>query len=280
MHKVQNNKPTKQEQAASCQFDWCESMKAKVNGTELYYEVSGNEGAPWLVLSHSLTCNARMWDPQIAAFKDRYRILNYDLRGHGQSAAPNGPYTLDILADDVLGLMKELKIDRCKYIGLSIGGMIGQTLALRQTKRFEKMVLADTGHTQTQETIKQWEDRIRIAQTRGMKALVPSTMERWFTPEFRKSQSANMIADIIAATPLAGYIGCVQAIMKLNTTARLKEINIPVLAIAGEADPSAGGTKFIGENVPGAKFVSIPQSAHISNVEQTGKFNQALRQFL
>jgi 3-oxoadipate enol-lactonase len=255
-------------------------MKAKVNGTELYYEVSGKEGAPWLVLSHSLACSVRMWDPQVAAFKDRYRILNYDMRGHGSSAAPKGPYTLDMLADDVAALMKEQRIERCKFIGLSIGGMIGQHLALRQTKHFEKMVLADTGHTQPPEALKQWEERIQIAQTKGMKALVPSTMERWFTPAFRESAPAKKIADIIAATPVAGYIGCGQAIMKLATTARLKDIKLPVLALTGEADPAAPGTKYVGEHVPGAKFVSIAQAAHISNIEQPEKFNQALRDFL
>ena len=255
-------------------------MKAKVNGTELYYEITGKEGAPWLVLSHSLACTARMWDPQVAAFKDRYRILNYDMRGHGQSAAPQGPYTLDMLADDVLGLMKELKIERAIYMGLSIGGMIGQTLALRQTKLFDKMVLADTSHAQPPEAIKQWEERIKIAQTQGMKPLVPSTMERWFTPSFRESPPARKIAELIANTPVAGYVGCGQAIMKLNTTARLKEIKLPVLAIAGEADPSAPGTRHIGETVPGAKLVLIPQAAHIANVEQAATFNQALANFL
>ena len=255
-------------------------MKAKVNGTELYYEISGSEGAPWLILSHSLACTVRMWDPQVAAFKDRYRILNYDMRGHGQSAAPQGPYTLDMLADDVLGLMKELRIERATYMGLSIGGMIGQTLALRQTRLFDKMVLADTSHAQPPEAIKQWEERIKIAQAQGMKALVPSTMERWFTPSFRESPPARKIAELIANTPVAGYVGCGQAIMKLNTTARLKEIKLPVLAIAGEQDPSAPGTRHIGETVPGAKLVLIPQAAHISNVEQAATFNQALRDFL
>jgi len=201
-------------------------MKAKVNGSELYYEVSGSEGAPWLILSHSLACTVRMWDPQVPVLKDRYRILNYDLRGHGQSAAPAGPYTLDMLADDVLGLMKELRIERATFMGLSIGGMIGQTLALRQTKHFDKMVLADTGHAQPPEAIKQWEERIRVAQTQGMKPLVPSTMERWFTPSFRESPQAKKIAELIANTPVAGYVGCGQAIMKLNTTGLLKEIKL------------------------------------------------------
>src|SRR5205085_4633211 len=134
--------------------------------------------------------------------------------------------------------------------GLSIGGMIGQTLALKQPAMFEKMVLADTGHNQPPEAIKQWEERIRIAQAQGMKALVPSTMERWFTPAFRESPPAKKIAELIANTPVAGYVGCGQAIMKLNTTARLKDIKVPVLAITGEADPAAAGTKYIGEHVP------------------------------
>ncbi|HEX7054770.1 MAG TPA: 3-oxoadipate enol-lactonase [Burkholderiales bacterium] len=255
-------------------------MKAKVNGTELYYEVSGKEGAPWLVLSHSLACNVRMWDPQVAALQDRYRILNYDMRGHGASAAPEGPYSLDMLADDVLALMKECGIARASFIGLSIGGMIGQTLALRPNPPFDKMVLADTTHTQSPEMVKQWEERIRIARTQGMKALVPATMERWFTPAFRERPEAKKIAEIVAATPVAGYIGCGQAIMKLDTTARLKDIRLPVLAITGESDAAAAGTRYIGETVPGAKFVSIAQASHIANIEQPGKFTQALREFL
>jgi len=255
-------------------------MKAIVNGTELYYEVSGKEGAPWLVLSHSLACTVRMWDPQVAAFKERFHILNYDMRGHGSSAAPEGAYTLEMLADDVLGLMKALRIERATYMGLSIGGMIGQMLALRQTKLFDKMVLADTSHAQPPEAIKQWDERIQLARTQGMKALVPSTMERWFTPSYRETPGAQKIAELIANTPVAGYVGCAQAIMKLNTTARLKEIKLPVLAIAGEADPSAPGTRHIGETVPGAKLVMIPKAAHIANVEQAETFNQALRAFL
>ena len=255
-------------------------MKAKVNGTELYYEVSGKEGAPWLVLSHSLACTVRMWDPQVAAFKERFHIINYDMRGYGSSAAPEGAYTLEMLADDVLGLMKALRIERATYMGLSIGGMIGQMLALRQTKLFDKMVLADTSHAQPPEAIKQWDERIQLARTQGMKALVPSTMERWFTPSYRETPGAQKIAELIANTPVAGYVGCAQAIMKLNTTARLKEIKLPVLAIAGEADPSAPGTRHIGETVPGAKLVMIPKAAHIANVEQAETFNQALRAFL
>ncbi len=255
-------------------------MKASVNGTEIYYELQGKEGAPWLVLSHSLACNVRMWDPTVEALKDRFRILNYDMRGHGQSAAPAGAYTLEMLADDVLALMQHAGIRKARFAGLSIGGMIGQTIALTNPSVLDKMVLADTGHSQPPEAIQQWKDRIAIAESKGMKALVDSTMQRWFTESFRKSEPAQKIAAIIAATPVAGYVGCGRAIMGLNTTARLKEIRMPVLAITGAEDPSAPGTKYIGENVPGAKLVVIPNAAHIANVEQPAAFNRALADFL
>ena len=255
-------------------------MKAKVNGIEIHYEIHGRESAPWLVLSHSLACSGRMWDPQLEAFKDRYRILNYDMRGHGQSEAPKGAYTLELLADDVLALMASLNVKKAVYCGLSIGGMIGQTLALRPNAPFERMVLADTTHTQPPEALKQWEDRIRIAESKGMAALVESTMERWFTPAFRSSAPAQRIAELIRATPVPGYVGCGRAIMGLNTTARLKDIRMPVLAITGESDGAAAGTRYIGENVPGAKFVSIPNASHIANIEQPEAFTRALREFL
>jgi 3-oxoadipate enol-lactonase len=255
-------------------------MKAKVNGIEINYEVSGKEGAPWLVLSHSLACSVRMWDPTVEAFKGSFRILNYDMRGHGHTTAPKGPYTLDMLADDVLSLLDFLKIKKALYCGLSIGGMIGQTLALRGKGPFEKMVLADTTHAQPPEALKQWEDRIKTAEAKGMAGLLDSTMERWFTAPFRASPAAKKIAQLILATPVDGYIGCGRAIMGLNTTARLKDIKLPVLAVTGNEDGAAPGTKFIGETVPGAKFVGIPQASHIANVEQPEAFNRALREFL
>jgi 3-oxoadipate enol-lactonase len=255
-------------------------MKARVNGIEIHYELHGREGAPWLVLSHSLACSTRMWDPQIEAFKDSHRILAYDMRGHGQSEAPATPYTLEMLAEDVVALMRHARVARASFIGLSIGGMIGQTLALRHPGLFERMVLADTGHAQNAEAIAQWDERIRIAQSQGMGALVESTMARWFTEGFRNSSQALKVAELIRNTPVAGYVGCGRAIMQLATTARLKEVKLPVLAIAGEQDASAPGTRYIGEHLPGAKLVLIPQAAHIANVEQPEAFNRALREFL
>jgi 3-oxoadipate enol-lactonase len=257
-------------------------MKASVNGIEINYEVHGKEGAPWITWSHSLACSVRMWDPQIAAFKDKYRLLVIDMRGHGATSAPAGPYTLELLASDVAGLLGHLKINKTHFVGLSIGGMIGQILADKHAALLDKVVLADTGHSQTPDMQKQWEERIATAQSKGMKALVEPTLARWFTDPYRKSNPTEVakIAALIENTPVPGYVGCCQAISKLNLTSRLKEIRMPVLAITGEQDGSAAATKFIGENVPGAKLVVIPQAAHIANVEQAGQFNQALRDFL
>ena len=255
-------------------------MKASVNGIHLSYEVHGRQGAPWIVWSHSLASSLRMWDPQIEAFKGNWRLLVYDMRGHGASDAPEGPYSLEMLADDVAGLMKHVGIPKAHFVGLSIGGMIGQTLALKSPGLIDKLVLADTGHAQNADAIKQWEERIAIAQSKGLQALLDSTMERWFTAPFRSSPAAKKIAAIIEATPVTGYIGCGRAIMKLSTTSRLKEIRMPVLAITGEADASAPGTRYLGENIPGARLVVLPNAAHISNVEQAAAFNRELAAFL
>jgi 3-oxoadipate enol-lactonase len=185
-----------------------------------------------------------------------------------------------MLADDVLALTKQLNIQKGYYCGLSIGGMIGQTIAIRGGGPFERMVLADTTHAQNPDALRHWEERIAVAESKGMAALVDSTMERWFTPPFRSHPAAKKIAALIAATPVAGYVGCGRAIMRLQTTARLKDIKLPVLAITGEQDGAAPGTRHIGETVPGAKFVNLPQASHIANVEQPEAFNRALREFL
>jgi 3-oxoadipate enol-lactonase len=257
-------------------------MKAQTNGIETYYEIHGREGAPWITFSHSLACSVRMWDPQIEAFKDRWRVLVYDTRGHGASTPAPGPYSFEMLAEDAQALLQALGIARTHFVGLSMGGMIGQTLALARPGSIDRLVLADTGHAQPPEAIAQWQERIRIAESKGMQPLVQPTLERWFTEPFRKGRPAEVqkIAKLIEATPVAGYVGCGHALMKVNLTARLKDIARPVLAIAGEQDVSAPGTRYLGENIPGAKLVMIPQAAHISNLEQPEAFNRALRDFL
>jgi len=259
-------------------------MKAKTNGIETNYELYGKEGAPWLVLSHSLACSVRMWDPQIAALKASYRILPYDTRGHGASEAPKGAYTLEMLADDLQALLDHVGAKNPHYCGLSMGGMIGQTFALKYPGVFRTLMLADTTSRYPAEAWPLWQERIKIAEEKGMAPLVEPTLQRWFTEPFRKSNPAPVaaIGKLIASTPVAGYVGCCHAIPKINLTARLKEIKCPVLVICGEQDPGTppAMAREIHDNAPGSKLVMIPQAAHLSNLEQPAAFTKAMRDFL
>lgn len=259
-------------------------MKATVNGIETYYEIHGKEGAPWLVFSHSLACSVRMWDGEIERQKDRYRVLVYDTRGHGQSAAPKGAYTLEQLADDLFGLLKILKIENPHFCGLSMGGMIGQTFALKYPGVLRTLTLCDTTSRYPAEAAAMWQERIRIAETQGLAPLVQPTIERWFTEPFRKSKpdEVKKVAAQIEQTPVPGYVGCCHAIPRINVTARLKEIKVPALVICGENDPGTppAMAREIHDNLPGSKLVLIPQAAHLSNIEQPAAFNRALAGFL
>jgi 3-oxoadipate enol-lactonase len=259
-------------------------MKTRANGIQINYEVHGKEGAPWLVLGHSLACSVRMWNPQVAALKDRYRILAYDSRGHGASEAPPGPYTLELLADDLFFLLKELKITAAHYCGLSMGGMIGQTFALKYPGALRTLTLADTTSRYPAEAWPLWQERIKIAETKGMEPLAQPTLERWFTGPFRKSNAAavDAIRQLIVATPVAGYAGCCHAIPKINVTARLKEIKCPILVIVGADDPGTpvAMAQEIHANAPGSKLVVLPQAAHLANLEQPAGFSRALGDFL
>lgn len=259
-------------------------MKAKTNGIELYYEVHGREGAPWLVFSHSLACSVRMWDAQIAAFRDRYRVLVFDTRGHGQSAAPAGAYTLEQMADDAKGLLGHLGVQRAHFVGLSMGGMIGQTFALKYPGVFQSLTLADTTSRYPAEAAGAWAERIRTAETQGMQPLVEPTLARWFTEPFRKARPEIVarIAAQIAATPVPGYVGCCRAIPKIDLTARLKEIRCPILVIVGEQDAGTpvAMAREIQDNAPGATLVVLPNAAHLSNIEQSEGFDRALGELL
>jgi 3-oxoadipate enol-lactonase len=259
-------------------------MKAKTNGIETNYELHGKEGAPWLVLSHSLACSVRMWDPQIAALKASYRILAYDTRGHGGTEAPKGAYTLELLADDLKALLDTLGVKNPHYCGLSMGGMIGQTFALKYPGAFRTLTLADTTSRYPAEAWPLWQDRIKIAEEKGMTPLVEPTLQRWFTEPFRKSnpQPVAAIGKLIASTPVSGYVGCCHAIPKINLTARLKEIRAPILVICGDQDPGTppAMARDIHDSAPGSKLVMIPHAAHLSNLENPGAFTKVLQDFL
>lgn len=257
-------------------------MKIETNGIEINYEIAG-EG-PWVTLSHSLACNLHMWDEQMAGLTKKYKVLRFDTRGHGLSSAPPGPYTLEQMADDVKGMLDELGISKTHWVGLSMGGMIGETFALKYPGVFQSMVLADTTSRRPPNADQMWGERITAAQQQGMGALVESTLARWFTEPYRNTHKEVMarIASDIRNTPVAGFVGCCQAIAKVDLLDRLKEIKCPALVMVGDQDHGTPPemARQIHENLSGSELLIIPSAAHISNIEQTAVFNKAMLGFL
>lgn len=257
-------------------------MKVDTNGITINYEIEGS--GPWLTMSHSLACNLHMWDEQAGLLAKDFKVLRFDTRGHGKSSAPAGHYTLDELAGDVKALFDALGIKRTHWVGLSMGGMIGETFALKYPGVFQSLVLADTTSRRPPDADKMWGERIRLAQEQGMDALVETTLARWFTEPYRTARKDVMarIAQDIRATPVAGFVGCCYAISKIDVLDRLKEIKCPVLVMVGEHDHGTppAMARAIHENLPGSQLKIIPSAAHLSNIEQAQVFNETLTAFL
>jgi 3-oxoadipate enol-lactonase len=259
-------------------------MKTTANGISMNYTLEGPANAPVVTMSHSLATDNSMWDPTVPALTGRFRVLRYETRGHGKTDAPKGAYTLDQLADDALALLKALGIARTHWVGLSMGGMIGQTLALKAPALFSSLALCDTSSRMPAENKPLWQDRIRIAETQGMEPLVEPTLARWLTEPFRKSRKdvVDKVATMILTTPPAGYAGCCHAISALDLTDRISAIKIPTIAIVGEDDMGTpvAAHKVIHEKIAGSKLEILKSAAHLSNMEQPDAFNKALTGFL
>jgi 3-oxoadipate enol-lactonase len=259
-------------------------MRIKANDIQMNYELSGKKGAPVVILSHSLSSSLVMWNPQMDALNPYFQVLRFDTRGHGNSDAPSGAYTLDLLEEDVIKLMDVLGIDRAHFVGLSMGGMIGQGLALKHPHRLKSLVLCDTTAVFPPESQPIWDERVDKAHKKGMEALFEETMERWFTPTFLKQNSpmVKLIREQILATPVAGYIGCAEALRRLDYLDRLREIKMPTLIMVGEDDPGTpvSASEAMHKLILNSKLVILPSARHLSNVEQTEAFNAPLLKFL
>ena len=258
-------------------------MKITANGIVIHYEFEGPETAPVVVMSHSLAANIGMWDDQMPALAG-YRVLRYDTRGHGGTDAPEGDYTLDRLADDLFALLDALEIDRAHFVGLSMGGMIGQSAALKDPGRFLSLSLCDTMSRIPDEGRAPWSERMEAARARGMESLVESTIDRWFSPTFRieEPERVERVREMIRTTPVAGYCGCCAAIRALDLTGRIAGIRLPTVLIVGEDDPGTpvAAHEVIRDRIEGSRLVVIRDARHFSNVEQAEIFNDTLASFL
>lgn len=256
---------------------------AAVNGTKLFYRIDGaaNVTAPWLVLSNSLGSDVSMWTPQLAAFSKHFRVLRYDTRGHGRSDIPPGPYTIEQLTLDVIGLFDHLGIGRAHFAGVSMGGLTGVGLGARYANRIDRLVLCNTAAKIGSPEV--WETRAARARNEGMLALAGSVLARWYTAPFveRNPLVFAQAHDVFVHTDAEGYASNCDALNTTDLRVEARSIAAPTLVISGTHDlaatPAQG--RELAESVPGARYVEL-DAAHISNVELADTFTQTVVDFL
>jgi 3-oxoadipate enol-lactonase len=236
-------------------------------------------------MSNSLATSYRMWDPQVSAFTKSYRVLRYDKRGHGETDVTPGPYSFELLADDLLALLDALHISWTHFIGLSMGGMTGMTMALRKTPVLRTLVLCDTASQDPLGDPTLWQQRYDTVTTAGsMEPMVEPTVARFITPATAKMRPelADTVRDMVRATPVKGYVACCHAVSKLALTDRISEIKIPTMVVVGREDPATPVemAKDIHERIAGSEMVILDHAAHLSNLEQPDAFNRAVLGFL
>lgn len=251
-----------------------------VNNTRLFYRLEGQSGRPVLVLSHSLGCDHSMWSPQMPDLLDHFQVLRYDTRGHGASDVPAGDYTMDHLGLDVLGLLDALKIPQAAFCGLSMGGAIGQWLALNAPHRLSALVLTNTSPKFGTPDL--WNARRQSVMEGGMPAVVDGVMQRFFSAENQSSPIAQSTRAVLLGTDPKGYVGCCAALRDADFRSGLPRISIPTLVIGSDSDPSTpweGHSSVLASQIPGAKALRL-NTAHLSNLEQPRSFTTALLDFL
>lgn len=262
-------------------------MFADVNGTRLHYRIDGPQDdrhAPWLTFSPSLVTSLDLWQPQVAAFADRYRILRYDIRGHGESAAPPPPYSPTMLAGDVIGLLDHLDIPRTHLAGISVGGMTAIEVAATCPERILSLTVSNLSAQATPAVVEGWEERIAQVEASGMDVVVEPMLARWFTPEWRAANPAleTDVRHLIAPTTKEGFIGGGRALQQTDYSGKGEAIRCPALFIGGADDAAAptAAMREVASSFSDARLIEIAGAGHLSNFQVPEAWNRALALFI
>jgi 3-oxoadipate enol-lactonase len=247
---------------------------------KLAHRVDGPDGAPVLVLSGGLGTTTTMWDGQVAAFAERYRVLRHDQPGHGTSPLPDAPVTIEGIARELLAVLDSLGVQRASFCGLSMGGMVGMWLAANATDRIERVVLACTGATLG--TVEMFAERAALVRREGLDGVAVGSRERWFTPRFRHTPAADRVIDELRNTPREGYAACCEAVGNFDFTAELQRVTQPTLVVTGAEDPVTPPQVIdtLLDGIRGSTHVTLDPAAHLANVEQPDAFNAAVLRHL
>lgn len=259
-------------------------MKINVNGNDFFYRFDGPSDAPVVMMAHAMGTSHRIWDWQVEALAMHWRVLRYDWLGHGDSAAPPGPYTLDGFVADAVGLMDALGVKQAHWVGISTGGMIGQGLGISHGDRLLSLSLCNTT-PQATPWYREWvAERQAVVRAEGMSPVWEMTKRLWFTDAFVDAESPAycVIRDVFNTTPIDGYLGGTSAVADLAFRDKLHSINTPTLVLAAGADPVTpiDHSETIRDRIPNAQLIVLKGQRHFSNVEQPSAFNAALFQFL
>jgi 3-oxoadipate enol-lactonase len=253
----------------------------EVNGARLHYRFDGLEGAPVVLLSNSLGTNLHMWDNQIPALAEKFRVLRYDSRGHGRSTATPGPYTIEGLSKDAIGLLDALHISKVFFCGLSLGGVIAQWIGVNAAERVNAIVISNSAAKIGNDEF--WNKRIEKLRTGGIAPVAAAQVLRWFTEHYvaAEPQVIEKMKQMFVATPLDGYIATCEALRDSDLRESIQRIRARTLVIAGAHDvvtPPADG-KFMAAQIPGAQYAEL-NASHLSNIEDAAEFTSTLMQFL
>ena len=246
---------------------------------DLHYVLEGPDDAPVVALGPSLGMTLAMWDEQAAALVERFRVLRFDHRGHGGSPVPPGPYTVEEMAGDVVALFERLGIERLRYCGVSVGGMVGMWLGLDHPERVARLVLCCTSaHMGPPEM---WTERAAIVREQGIDPLVDAALERWFTPEAPPAAVARAEA-MLRSMDTEGYAGGCEALATHDLRGRLGAIRAPTLAVAGAGDPAAPPEHLeaIRDEIPGARLEIVEGARHLANLERPDEITRIVLGFL
>jgi 3-oxoadipate enol-lactonase len=240
---------------------------------KLHYRLDGPTDPPVLVLANSIGTTLEVWDRQLPALVDRFRVLRYDQLGHGRSDVPPGPYTVEQLGIELLGLLDELAIARMSFCGLSLGGAVGMWLGANAADRVDSLVLAGTSAYFGPP--ERWVERAALVRAEGLEPIADATMGRWFTPAF--ADAAPYRARLVA-TPREGYAACCDALAAWDFRDSLGSVEAPTLVLVGSEDPATppDHAQLIADCIPGARLVVLPEAAHMLNVEQPDAFDRAV----
>jgi 3-oxoadipate enol-lactonase len=256
----------------------------EVNGAGLNMRIEGPPAAPVVALVNSLATDLTLWDAQVPALTPTFRVLRYDARGHGKSAAPAGPYSLDLLADDLMGLLAKLGVKRAHLAGVSLGGLTAMQAALRHPARVGSIVACDCRADMPPEFARGIDDRNALVRREGMQAIVNAMVERWFTAETLRAEPPALarIRHMIGATSVAGFTGCAEAIKNSGLRPRVKDITVPALFVVGAHDAALPVElmRAMQQEVQGSELTVIDAAGHLPNVERPDAFNAALLAWL